>query len=79
MIVKLIRFLFFFILFYYLLKLFRNAVNFMSDTLTFKRSPGSPKKPKTRNYGEVTIDYAPKKRKKINADDAEFVEYEEVK
>lgn len=51
----------------------------MSDTLTFKRSPGSPKKPKTRNYGEVTIDYAPKKRKKINADDAEFVEYEEVK
>lgn len=79
MIVKLIRFLFFFILFYYLLKLFRNTVNFMSDTLTFKRSPGSPKKPKARNYGEVTIDYAPKTRKKINADDAEFVEYEEVK
>jgi len=47
-------------------KVFTNA--HQEDTTTYKR----PK-------GEVTIDYAPTKSKKIQKEEGEYIDYEEIK
>ncbi len=73
MLVGLFRILLILVLFYFLLKLFRNL---------FSRPPSASGKSSgfqsNRNEGDVTIDFRPDKKKTVREDSGEYVDYEDV-
>ena len=81
MLIGLLRTILLIIIFYYIFKfLFKYVVPFL-----FGSSISGNKHQKRNNYtrgskkeGEITIDYIPKKNKKIDKETGDYIEYEEV-
>ena len=81
--IGLIRFLFFFFIIYFIIRFVTRVVmpflfgsSYQSMNQGKRRDdPGQYRK----KEGEVTIDYVPKKKKKIGKDEGEYIDYEEMK
>lgn len=74
MIVGLFRILLFILLFYLIIKLIRY---FLSPGPS-KQAHSSSGSRTARNEGEVTIDHIPDKKKKVDQDSGEYVDFEEM-
>ncbi len=73
MLVGLFRILLILVLFYFLLKLFRNL--FSRPSSASGKSPGFQS---NRKEGDITIDHMPDQEKTVREDSGEYVDYEDV-
>lgn len=78
MLVGLFRIILIFLLIYYGVK-FVTWLFQMSGGNKNSKFQGSRKKERLRKEGEVTIDFAPRKNKKVDKENGEYIDYEEVK
>jgi hypothetical protein len=68
------RLLIIIVLAYYLVKLLRNLYY-----AAFKQNEGNKSKASQYKQGNVTIDYIPPRKNKISKEEAEVIDFEEVK
>ncbi len=78
MIVGLFRIILIFLVIYYGVKFFTWLFQ-MSGGNKSSRFQSNRKKESFRKEGEVNIDFAPKKNKKIEGDNGDYIDFEEVK
>jgi hypothetical protein len=76
MIVGLLRLLIIALLIYLIVKV---LVRLILPLLTGNTARSSGQYGSGRKEGDVTIDYAPKKKKKIGKDEGDYIDYEDVK
>ena len=81
MLIGLIRTIFFLTIFYYIFKFVIKYLlpYFLGKLMGQTQNQNNKNFQKKKNEGEITIDYVPKKTKKISNDTGEYIEYEEVK
>ncbi len=78
MIVGLFRIILIFLVIYYGVKFFTWLFQ-LSGGNKSSRFQNSKQKESFRKEGEVNIDFAPKKNKKIEGDNGDYIDFEEVK